>query len=935
MRGEEKNPETKTSNDLTMNELLELLGKSVDYKPGSEEKKSSEVKRPAAEALKIDEGVYRYAESEVTNSDAVTAVDDTDLDFDELYEKYINAPKREREKAAEAASEAEILEGAVVRELELGRKAPETVEYEASAEEETFAEEEAVEEIEAAGEADEAETVEVISEALEEAVDEAQIIEEAVEEKDGYGEAVQYEEKVEPVQLSFADMVEDEPVYEDDEDMKIADAEDVSDLAEPSVEDVYGSIAVGEEAVEDVSDNVTTAVFDISKVRQIADEEDIDKIVDDAFACSATEVFTPVREEDVAEVDAEESGYTVGDDINIDQTDYGIMVALGMDEELKETVGEEAAATIESNIVREHEETSRMFAAEKKIEFTDHSQTDEIIGKFRSKYYNGLLRLAAAVAILLLVFLIENHSLLGLAVPSFMRPTSYPVVYAMIDLQLVVLAGVLVWRQVFDGVKAAIALKPAPECITAFMLIASVLYTFVAAFTAPVTGFAVYNLPVILSVILALVYEFLNIKRDVFSFGVVSTDRPKFVVSPVSDATETLEREVFSDYLSEDTRIVRVAKADFVDGFFARSDENRLPKPVIGLFIPAVSVISFVFLIVTFIITRSVYEAVTAGFIATAAIAPLSAFILYSVPFYKASKDAYADGSAIIGESSLKEYSGASVISFEDKEVFPSGGVNVKSIRTYDNNRIDEVLYCLASAFTLLGGPLADVFNRVTHDLGRSDDVELIEVEDDGFTVKVDEIHVFVGKASYVERNDFLLPADQRGRHIEQDPSSGTLYVAYNGRVSAKLSVQYSIDRDFESILAQLYKTGLCVGIKSFDPNIDDLLLAKKVNAMKYPVKVIRSRNVEDIPHSFERSDSGIVSARSVKSLLKTVALCERVTSVMKTGLAFKFLSMVIGIIGLILIGVFGKSFDIPSLYITLYQTVWVAISFVFTRFMI
>lgn len=86
--------------------------------------------------------------------------------------------------------------------------------------------------------------------------------------------------------------------------------------------------------------------------------------------------------------------------------------------------------------------------------------------------------------------------------------------------------------------------------------------------------------------------------------------------------------------------------------------------------------------------------------------------------------------------------------------------------------------------------------------------------------------------------------------------------------------MQYTIDSEFEKILEQLYKTGMCVGIKSFDPNIDDVLLAKKVKAMKYPVKVIRSKTVEDIPHTFERCDSGIVSKRSVKDLLRTVTLC-------------------------------------------------------------
>ncbi len=911
MHNDDKNPNTRASNDITADELLKLLGKTVDYKPGGTEKKLSSDKRPEREALKIGESVYRSAKDGVSNWEAVTESDDSDLDIEALYEKFINKPRREREQAA-VESATELHEGVVIREIELGRSsAPKPSVVEEQSEQLEIPELDVDEQVE--------DVPEEPSEPTD--ADELQVMDDA--DADSFAEPMLASE------------------YEDDVDMKIADEEltEASDAYEPTVEDVYGDVEELTEVSDEPVDDVVTAVFDISQVKHAAeanDEGEIDKIVDDAFAFSATEVFSAVKEEELTEETvSEEPQYNVGADINIDQTDYGIMVALGMDEELKETVGEEAAATIENDIVREHEATAQMFAVEKRTEFTSYDQKDEIIGGFKSKYYTALMRLAAAFALLVLVFLIENHSLLGLTMPAFMRPTSYPLVFAMIDLQLVVLAGVLVLKQAIDGVKSAIALKPTPECITAFALIASVLYTFVAAFTAPVTGFAIYNLPVVLAVTLALVYEFLNIKRDVLSFGVLSTEREKFVVSPVSDATETLEREVFNDYLSEEARIVRVAKADFVDGFFERSDEKRVPKPVIGLLIPLVAAVSFAFMIITFIATKSVYEAITAAFMTTACIMPLSSFVVYSVPFYNACKDSYKEGSAIIGENSLGEYSGASVISFEDKEVFPSGGVNVKSIKVYDNSRIDEVLYCLASAFSLVGGPLADVFNRVTHDLGRSENVELIDVEDDGFTVSVDDIHVFIGKTSYVERNDFALPADQQGRHIEQDPSSGTLYVAFGGKIAAKIFAQYSIDGEFESIMSQLYKTGLCVGIKSFDPNIDDLLLAKKINAMKYPVKVIRSRTVEDIPHSYERSDSGIVSVRSVKSLLKTVALCERVTGVMKTGLIFKLVSIVIGIIGMILIGIFGKNFNMPSLYITLYQIFWAAIAFVSSRFMI
>lgn len=81
---------------------------------------------------------------------------------------------------------------------------------------------------------------------------------------------------------------------------------------------------------------------------------------------------------------------------------------------------------------------------------------------------------------------------------------------------------------------------------------------------------------------------------------------------------------------------------------------------------------------------------------------------------------------------------------------------------------------------------------------------------------------VAVGKASYMEKQDFDPPYDAEDKRIEASAPVGILYIAYQGQLAGKVYVQYTIDSEFEKILEQLYKTGMCVGIKSFDPNIDD-----------------------------------------------------------------------------------------------------------------
>jgi len=990
MRSDEKASDIGRSNDISADELLLLLNQSIAEKDNAKPKRRSYTIDSSGESLEIDDDVYDIAKKELRRSEAVRTTDDSDLDIDELIEKFINEPKREREKNAVKKENVlidnngdEIVKEYSEADVDASHNAIGALSDNQAALTEIDADEALLAEPET--EDDNSEVEKTVENALEEATvdtvdaDEAESSCESGEEmeSDDNSKASVHYEGNEQLKL-FNDLLKNEvdagddslpesdsaetanvlsDEYDDDSDVKIVGSleELTSDTdADTAIADDFD----GEPGI----DKIQTAVFDIALVRELAESGELAD--DEELAGARTEIFTSVSDDDIInevaeldeiaipsegvtseaysdngdesfEVPEERVVLTPDSDDTIDRTDLNLMVALGMSDELVDTVGEEQATAIEDDIIQRHEESEQMQAEAARREFTSFDQVRDILVGYQKKYYILIARMALAVILLIGLMLFENHSMFGIDLPSYLRPSSYPVVYAMIDLQMVVLCGALVGRQIIDGIKDIIRLKPTPECLTAFMMILSVVYTLIICLFAPVGGFKLFNMPVAFAVLLALLYEFLHLRRDIFSFNVVASARKKYVINPVSAETEALERAAFDEFVPAESEIVRVVKTDFVDGFFKRVAESKVVKPSIGIAIPAVIALAVAFILLAFVKTGSAYESVSMAFMTAAFTMPLATFVIYSYPFYVASKDSYSNDSAIIGESSLTEYSTSAVISFEDKEVFPSAGVKVTSIKVYGNNRIDEIIYKLSSAFIKVGGPLADVFRQATHELGHSENVELISVDDDGFTVSVDDVQTYIGKSTYMEKNDYDPPYDHEGRRQEQEGEVGVMYIAYGGQLAAKVYVRYSIDGEFEKILSHLNRTGLCVGIKSFDPNIDDLLLSRKIRTSKYPVKVIRSKTVEDIPHSYERSDSGIVSTRSVKSLLRTVARCERVGSVIKTSLMVKILSMLIGVVIMALIYAFGDVAGVYSLYITLYQLFWAVPVLLISKFLV
>ncbi len=909
-------PDALRKDDISADDLLLMLHESVgDRKDAPKADKSRGKKHfDTAQTLEIDESVYQSAEREFHKNEALASSDD-DFDIDELINKYIKQPEKLNQSEGvrvdaiikqldphDHASDADDSDVRLYRRDESvdmsdtkksRRSAPDTLDQTLLDANRLFDEKSSGKPDGLLSESEDAAAQDAADETTHDAVN-----------------AVIPDTANEPRQTETGKRDPDIP-----EELRRSDADRTQ-----SDKNATAKSAANISSIEELPDTQRTAVFDIKEVRSAANET-VDEPVNDSEA-APTEVFDKVSDGSAAALPDSTKTYGDPDAEEIDQTDLNLMIAFGMNDEIKDKVGEEKASEIEADIKKHGEETEQLMNVAKKYEYTSRSQNVEILTKYKSQYYTLIIRIIAAVLLLGAMFLLENCSMFDLELPSFMNPQAYPVVYAMIDLQFVVLCGALVFRQLPTGLKNLFTLKPTAESITAFVLILSIAYTIFTCVIAPRGGFELYNLPVAVAVLFALLYEFMNTKRDVFSFNVISTKRRKFVVSPVSDETESLEREIFKDYVPSDSQIIRVCKTDFVDGFFERTGDNIVSRPIIGIVIPLVMILGAGFFILNFMKSQSLYDSVTMAYISMALTMPLSAFMIYSYPSYRASRRAYDTDSAIIGEVSLNEYASSSVISFEDKEVFPSGGVKVTSIKVYGQNRIDEIIYNLASAFIKVGGPLADVFSQATHDLGHSDNVVLEEVDEDGFTVTVDEILVNIGKESYMEKQDYEPPYDAEDKKIEES-SVGIMYIAYQGQLAAKVYVQYTIDNEFEQILAQLYKTGMCVGIKSFDPNIDDVLLSKKIKSMKYPVKVIRSRTVEDIPHTFERCSSGIVSKRSVKDLLKTVALCEKVNSAIKSALIVKILAMLLGIVASIVIYTFGSELDITSLHLTVYQLIF------------
>ena len=629
----------------------------------------------------------------------------------------------------------------------------------------------------------------------------------------------------------------------------------------------------------------------------------------------------------------------IGDSDEFDETDANIMLAFGMDEELEQTLGKESADKLRSEVDADEDEENGeskkpVIETESVKEFVSTSEIKSILESYKNEYGRSALKLFALIAVAVVLFFYENLGVFGGSLPDALKVEYYPIVNVMLGLQLLLIGFAVLYRDVIKGAKALFVKKPQAESYLPVMLAVSVIYSVCACFFPAGSNTVSFHFPIAMALLFHVIGKRLDLRREIMTFRVISSKRGKFALERLDIIDAELETKAFDKFLPKQPDIFRINKTSFIDGYFRRTNAYSSIKEVLIGFIPASLVAAVIGILVGFIATKSLTDAVMIGYASFAFATPAVIFLAFSLPMFRASKVCFDNGSAIVGEGALDEYTSASSISFDDREVFPTSGVKLKSVKVFGSGRLDNVIYYMASVYSFIGGPLADVLNVATADLGRSEDVELLELDADGVEAVVDGHRVYVGKDAYLRHNGYLPITDPEDEEIEGGDIC-IIFLVCDDEVVGKLYVRYRIDPEFQNTLKSLYRSGICVGIKTVDPNINDEMLGTRIKLTKYPVRVLKYDDISDRSRGNDRTDSGIVSRKNVKALLSAFTLCDKTKHVTKTNLIICALTVLIGVVITACVSFMGSIGAVGSVYVALFQLFWLIPVYLISRFLL
>ncbi len=637
----------------------------------------------------------------------------------------------------------------------------------------------------------------------------------------------------------------------------------------------------------------------------------------------------PYEEETPADTIIKDGGkeYVIPGDAELDATDINLMVAFGLDDELAKTMGADVAAKIAEEIdaeAKEHEDKVRRSV---KNEYVDSAQTGKIASEFkrRSSHLKAKILLSAIFTLLLLLY--ENLEIFGVQFGGALNPAVYPVVYIMVSLQIMLICGAVGYEQLLGGCADLFCGRINPSSIAFVGNVAAIAYSVILAESTVIPNEpTLFNACAASMTLFAIVYDYITVKRDILAFNIVSSKRPKYAVRYMTAAEAGIPGGLFEDDDVSEGGILRIEKTKFVDDFFARTTAKTKSGKAYAAAYICISLIAAIVIGVYAGMhgdSENSVSAINAAFVTFFATMPLSLFLAMAYPFYKGTSNAYDLDGTVLGESAAEEYAEAGAVCFDDVDAFPSYGVKVQNIKIYNNHRIDRVLYYAASAFKVAGGPLADVFEVATMEIGTSDDV-VVEAATEGYLeATVDEKNIIFARADVLREYGINLPDSVIGEDDALSAEVCPMYMLREGRLMAKLLIRYMMDSDFEFLLKELSDEGMCACIKTFDPNIDDALVTMKLGGGRYPFRVLRYNDTDEVHRLNDHLSSGIISRGTTKPLLGIIGSCGKMLGMRKAGFVVGLISSAIASLVALILVASGGFASLSSIAVVVYQILW------------
>ncbi|MBQ7225256.1 MAG: hypothetical protein IJX02_01490 [Clostridia bacterium] len=675
-------------------------------------------------------------------------------------------------------------------------------------------------------------------------------------------------------------------------------------------------------------DDPETIPMDIAENRQAAPlGEDIPLVSPDEA------IFNKITENVNEDLQGSSSRMSDWHDTNVDSDENFIVDEMfasnaHADKKFMETFGIKNSGSVKTVVEKDSSgegDEDELEATGESYEYRERLQNKDI-KKMYDYAVSGIgKRLVMSIICTVLLFFAENISLFLSEPTGIFNISSYPYLHIGISLGLLALCAAFAYEQVYHGFRSILSKDFLPESVGVVALIISVIHsvTSIILVSFGYTSPSMFNFVTAAILVGTILFSFVNVVREEYGFRAISGKDTKFILERVQQNNAEAEYDTFTTTSNGEYngQIARVGKTGFVKNFFYNTNSNVSIGKFMGIYYLVALILPVVFAIISAIRIGSASQLTAYWGIGVMLMLPIGVLCAYSVPFYIGNKRLFDDGVAIIGEEAINEYAGTDVVVVNDTTAFPPQNIKIQHFHVYNDYTIEKVLYYASNGFSLVGGPLAEVFDAAANEsILSSKRVRFMCSGRSYLVVKIDN-----EKVIFADKFGMTSQGIEVGNEREVKTGTSAMYIAINGVLAAKIFIKYDIDEEFLRVVRLLNKNGTGVGIRSFDPNLNNELIKKVTSFKKRDLRVIKLSSVTEVTKPTAAKDSKIVSKGLSRSLIKAIPVCKKILSTRKVLKAIKIISSIGGAV-LLALWTFGKLSFFYSAHIVGYHMIFVVV---------
>ncbi|MBW7572757.1 HAD family hydrolase [Caproiciproducens faecalis] len=503
--------------------------------------------------------------------------------------------------------------------------------------------------------------------------------------------------------------------------------------------------------------------------------------------------------------------------------------------------------------------------------------------------------------------------------------------YIILNLVFLLVAAAFSITPILNGLKGLAVFQANADSGVAVAVVAALIQNAALLFSVQslqTGGLHLYSVLVVMALFLNTVGKFSFARRIDRNFHFIAAPDQKQAVQIFDDHNTALQ--MASGCVVDAPVIAYQTKANFLKHFLSLSYEPDPSEQSSQLVAPIGFVSSLILCIVTLILTKDVYGALTAFAAAACICVPFVNMLSVNLPVNRVCRIAARCGAMIIGYPAIDRFSSTNAVLVDAKELFPKGTVVLNAIKTFGGQRIDDAIVDATALMCAVGGPLSDLFDQIIKSrremLPKIDNT--VYEDDKGVTGWVSGRRILVGSRKLMEAHHIEPPSRD---YEEKYTRTGKrlVYLASGGELVAMFVLSYNSDRRRAMELRRMENNGISLIVRTCDPNITPALLTECFGLDEHSVRVLPERlgsiYAEMTAAPQERSDAVMVTKGRPTAMMRLLAACVRQRSNISIAVALQNVAVILGFLLVAFLACYSGLGQMTVTALMIYELFWAA----------